>query len=398
MATLRVAVVGGGIGGAATARALLRKGFDVHVFEQARRITEVGAGLGVAPNAVRILRRWGFGPAVERCGSRWVDSALCRADGTVVTPMFPRGDGDPPLEFYGLHRADLLAMLVAEIPPDRFHLRHRCVDFAQDDRSATVRFDTGGTFEADLVVGADGIHSVLQPYVVDGTRAVHSGSSAYRGTVPADAVGWPAGRVRFWMGEGKHFLVYPLRHNARVNYSAYVPATQAMRESWSAAGDPRDLTDAFAGWDPTITRIIEQITTTFTWGIYDREPLPRWTNGRLTLLGDAAHPMLPHLGQGANQAIEDAAALATVLEHLTCDVPAALTTYESIRHPRTAMIQAQSRRTGASYHASTDSQTTRDEELQRSAASRSWIFDYDAENEALAAATKVRSLSRTAVT
>ena len=128
------------------------------------------------------------------------------------------------------------------------------------------------------------------------------------------------------MGEGKHFLVYPLRADQLITYVGFVPTTEEMRESWSAPGDPQDLAEAFAGWDRTIIEIIGQIRTTFTWGLYDREPLPRWTNGRLTLLGDAAHPMLPHQGQGANQAIEDAIALAALLEDLGDDVTGALTT------------------------------------------------------------------------
>jgi salicylate hydroxylase len=326
MTTLQVAVVGGGIGGAAAARALLQRGFDVNLFEQSARLSEVGAGVAVAPNAVRILRRLGCSAAVDRWGSRWTDTAFCRPDGEMVAPMLSHADGDDSLEYYGMHRADLLDMLLDGIPAERLHVAHRCVGFAQDDRRAMVQFDNATSVTADVVVAADGIHSALQPLVVPPAEPVHSGSSAYRGTVPSRSVGWPAGQARLWMGEGKHFLVYPLRANQLITYVGFVPTTEEMRESWSAPGDPQDLAEAFAGWDPTITEIIGHIRTTFTWGLYDREPLPLWTNGRLTLLGDAAHPMLPHQGQGANQAIEDAIALAALLEHFGDDVASTLTT------------------------------------------------------------------------
>jgi salicylate hydroxylase len=385
MTSLRVAVVGGGIGGAAVARALLLRGFDVQLFEQATKLSEVGAGVAVAPNAVRMLRRLGCGAAVARWGSRWTDTAFCRPDGAIVAPILPAGQGGLPLDFFGMHRADLLAALLDGIPPERVHPGQRCVDFAQDDRDATVHFADGTSVTADVVVGADGIHSALQRFVVAPASPVHSGVSAYRGLVPSAAIGWSAGRARLWMGEGKHFLVFPVRGNQLVNYVGFIPTTEAMRESWSAPGDPGDLAEAFAGWDPTITRVIEQIKATFTWGLYDREPLPRWTNGRLTLLGDAAHPMLPHQGQGANQAIEDAVALAAVLDECGDDPAAALSIYQRVRQARTANMQRLSRVSGANYDATIGRQGARDEWVRQQAASRASVFNYDAEAEALAA-------------
>jgi salicylate hydroxylase len=269
------------------------------------------------------------------------------------------------------------------IPPERVHPGHRCVGFTQDDRHATVHFANGRSVTADVVVGADGIHSALQPFVVPPATPIHSGVSASRGTIPSRSVGWPPGRARLWMGEGKHFLVFPVRNNELVNYVGFVPTKEERRESWSAPGDRRDLAEAFAGWDSGVVKVIEQIEATFTWGLYDREPLPRWTNGCLTLLGDAAHPMLPHQGQGANQAIEDAAALAALLDYYRDDPTTALFTYEQVRQARTADIQGLSRVSGANYDARRDA--ARDQELKEKVASRSWIYDYDAEAEALAA-------------
>ncbi len=392
MTVVRVVVVGGGIGGAAAARALLLRGFDVQLFEQAAKLAEVGAGVAVAPNAVRILRRLGCGAVVDRWGSRWTDTAFCRPDGVMLAPILATGQDGAPLDYFGMHRADLLAALLDGIPPERLHPGHRCVGFTQNDRAGTVHFANGASATADVVVGADGIHSALQQFVVAPAKPVHSGVSAFRGTIPSASIRWPSGRARMWVGEGKHFLVFPVRDNQLVNYVGFIPTKEAMRESWSAPGDPGALAEAFAGWDRTITHVIEQIEATSTWGLYDREPLARWTNGRLTLLGDAAHPMLPHQGQGANQAIEDAVALATLLEEYCHDPAAALFIYQRVRQARTAEIQRLSRVSGANYDATRERQGARDEWLQQQAASRAWIFNYDAEAEALAAAGRSERL------
>jgi salicylate hydroxylase len=361
---------------------------DVELFEQASQFSEVGAGVVVAPNAARMLRRMGCAEALDALGSRWTDTGFCRPDGEIVSPILLPGDDGLPLDCFGLHRADLLEMLLDGIPIERLHPGHRCVGFDQNDGVATVHFENGATTTADVVVGADGIHSALQRFVVEPAKPVHSGVTASRGTLLSHAITWPPGRVRLWMGEGKHFLVFPIRNDEMVNYVGFVPTVEEMRESWSAPGDPKDLAEAFAGWDPTITEIIEHIDKVFTWGLYDREPLPRWTNGRLTLLGDAAHPMLPHQGQGANQAIEDAAALATLLDQHCDDPIAALTFYEQVRQARTAEIQRLSRTAGAKYDAKREEQQTRDQSLKQQAASRDWIFNYDAEAEALAATAR----------
>src|SRR5439155_14456894 len=205
----------------------------------------------------------------------------------------------------GIHRADLLALLAGQLPPGTVRTGHRCTVFSQDDGSATVGFAAASTATEEAVMGADGIHSVLQGFVVAPAEPVFSGVVAYRGLVPRlDA--YPAGTMRMWVGESKHFLVFPVRAGQLLNYVGFVQSDTAVRESWSAPGDIAALAAHFAGWDPVIGQVIAAISgpggSGFQWGMYDREPLPRWSSGRLTLLGDAAHPMLPHLGQGANQA------------------------------------------------------------------------------------------------
>ena len=377
---LQVAVVGGGIGGLAAANALFQRGIDVRVYEQAEQLAEVGAGVGIAPNGVRMLRRLGLGYAVERWGSRWTDAQYCRLDGTVVAPMV-RG----PIDYFGMHRADVLDMLLSNLPSDVVRLGHRCVGFEQDEERATVLFATGARVTADVVVGADGIHSTLQPYVAPAAEPIHSGSTAYRGVITTKSVSWPAGTARLWVSEGKHFLAYPLRANQLLNFVGFVPTSARMKESWSAPGDPAELAREFAGWDSRVGAIIGQVTHTFRWGLYDREPRPTWTTGRLTLLGDAAHPMLPHAGQGANQALEDAVALATLLEGTDgTRAPAALLVYDDLRRERTAEVQRRSRRIGARLDAPDRQAQNRDRELAGQSSERAWLYEYDAEAAAAA--------------
>lgn len=376
---LRVVIIGGGIGGAAAANALLQRGLDVRVYEQASALTEVGAGVALQSNGLRVLRRLGFGDEIIRYGARWTDAQLLRADGTFIFQQPSEN------EFCGMHRADLLGMLAGRLPAEVIQTGHRCVSFAQDDEQAVLTFANGARVTADVVIGADGIHSVLQPHVVEPSAPTPSGAMAYRGIIPAASVDWPAGVMRNWLGAGKRFMVYPVRANQLINYVGFVPTDEQMKESWSAPGNPAGLAAEFAGWAPLVGAVLDQVTTCFRWGLYDREPLPRWSRGRLTLLGDAAHPMLPHAGQGANQAIEDGIALATILAQADrASVPEALQTYESVRREHTAGVQAMSRANRTRYEASSDLDT-RDQQLGNQAVDRAWIWNYDAEAEAAAA-------------
>jgi salicylate hydroxylase len=379
---LQVAIVGGGIGGLAAANALLRRGIGVRVYEQAAALTEVGAGVALQPNGVRMLRRLGFGEGLLRLGARWLDPQFLRADGSYAASMWP-AELAGQIEFYGMHRADLLAMLAAPLPPGIIAIGHKCVGFAQDDARAVLIFANGERAAADVVIAADGIHSRLQQYVVAPSAPVSSGSVAYRGVLPAQSVSWPKGAMRNWLGAGRHFLVYPLRAGELINCVGFVPTDEEMKESWSAPGDPRVFAREFAAFDPRVASIIAHITHTFRWGLYDREPLATWTRGRLTLLGDAAHPMLPHTGQGANQAIEDAVALAAVLDGAdTASAPRALQAYESLRRERCTRVQRSSRVNGARYNAAADDLTDRDRQLSAQPRERAWIWNYDAELEA----------------
>jgi salicylate hydroxylase len=244
-----------------------------------------------------------------------------------------------------------------------------------------VRFADASTDTADVVIGADGIHSTVRNAVTEPSHPVFSNTVAYRGLVPRRLLtDWSPDGFEVWMGPGRHFLTFPVRHGELINFVGFVPADDEMKESWSAPGDPDQLRAEFDGWDPRLAELLSHVERTNRWGLYDREPLERWSSGRVTLLGDAAHPMLPHVGQGANQAIEDGALLGALLRGVpTTDIEQALLSYEQLRRPRTSAVQDGSRRNGRRYDSEeefTDVEA-RDADLQASKDFRHWLYDYD---------------------
>jgi len=385
---LRVAIVGGGIGGLFAANALAAQGIKVSVYEQAPAIGEIGAGVFLTPNSVRHLQRVGLEPAVEKWGARvGPDSRYFRHDGAPIAPVQVT-DSSGWNATFGMHRADLVDMLAGALPAGLVRTGHRCTGFEQDGTTARVSFANGASAEADIVIAADGIHSELRPFVYPSSQPTFSGSVAYRGLVPIERVpDWPVDRWQMWLGKGKHFLVFPVRAGKMINYVGFVPTDEEMKESWSAPGDPAVLRREFAGWDPRIDRVLKNVQMTFRWALYDREPLPVWTKDRLSLLGDAAHPMLPHLGQGANQSIEDGMALVTILARADrTSAPRALLAYEQLRRERVAQVQRGARESGLRYDSANSDLGVRDAEIKAHAEFRKRLYDYDVVPEAQAAA------------
>ncbi|HEX4010290.1 MAG TPA: FAD-dependent monooxygenase [Solirubrobacteraceae bacterium] len=380
---MAVIVVGGGIGGLFAANALHQRGIDVAVYEQAATLSEVGAGVQLTPNSVRQLQRLGLGDAVDRAGA--VDSERSqyfRHDGSPIAPITTT-DSRGWNAVMGMHRADLIEMLAANLPGGVVQTGRRCVGFEQDERAARVTFADGTTSEADVVIAADGLHSRLQHHVVKPSIPLYSGSVAYRGLVSRRRIAWwPPDEIQLWMGPSRHFLTYPVRAGEMINWVAFIPADESLAESWSAPGDPAVLRREFAGWDERVAQLIAHLEVVYGWGLYDREPLARWTNGRLTLLGDAAHPMLPHVGQGANQAMEDGMALATVLSAAPGRSPAALAAYERMRRERTSEVQRRARQTGRAYDSNYDDLAARDADIAASRDFRFWVYDYDVLHDA----------------
>src|SRR5690349_10187174 len=383
-----IAIVGGGIGGLFAANALVAQGLRVSVYEQAPALGEVGAGVFLTPNSVRQLKRLGLGAAVEKQGARvGHGSRYFRDDGTLIAPVQVT-DSSGWNATFGMHRADLIEILASALPAGVVRTGHRCVALGENGEKIRLSFENAAVAESDVVVAADGIHSALRPYVFPPSRPVFSGSVAYRGVLAHELVpDWPTDAWMMWLGKGKHFLTFPVRAGTLINFVGFVPADNEMRESWSSPGDPDMLRHEFVGWDPRIESLLRKVRATFRSALYDREPLPTWTQGRLTLLGDAAHPMLPHLGQGANQSIEDGMALATILAGATqTTAPAALLAYERLRRERVAQVQRGARENGLRYDSVYADLKVRDAEIAAHAAFRKRLYDHDVVPEAQAAA------------
>ena len=390
-----IAVVGGGIGGLAAAAFLRRAGLAATVYEQAPALGELGAGLVVAPNAARLLRRLPSEFGLERAGvvlesgwefRRWADGSVLFAQqlGEVCTRRYGE-------HTWTMHRTDLLEVLRSAIPDDTIKLGRHCTSATQDADGVTLTFSSGSPVRADVVVAADGIHSVLREQVTTASPPRESGLCAWRSLVPAQAAPAIARRPvqTLWLGYRHHLVHYPVSAGRLVNVVAFSPAGPGEVESWSAVGEVADFAAEFAGWDPRVGELIAAAGHVGRWAVRDYAPLPRWVNGRIALLGDAAHPMLPFYAQGAGQAIEDAAALAVCLTTAPWDPPAALARYERLRMPRATRVQEASRgRIGHHHLPDGPEQRARDAEFAREdpLSHNDWIYAYDAEAAATATA------------
>jgi salicylate hydroxylase len=296
-----------------------------------------------------------------------------------ATPL-PQGEVDS----YSVHRAEFVDLLAEAQSPGTLHFGYRCVEADETGEGVRLTFANGASAEADLFIGADGIHSVGQREIGLKTHVTSGGIMAYRGLIRAERLPWAKdlNSLKMWIGSGRSFICYPVSRGRLINMVAFVPADRDCAESWSAPGDLRQLAAEYAGWDARVLQMIGALDETFLWGIYDRTPLPYWSTGRMTLLGDAAHPMLPHFGQGAGQAIEDGFALAVLLENADPQqVPARLKAYERLRLGRTSRVQAVSREAGSFFHSENASLSEREQQASWMAAGR-WIFEYDVERAA----------------
>jgi salicylate hydroxylase len=386
---MRIAVIGGGIGGLAAALHLLKAGFDVHVYEQSPRIGEIGAGIQISPNASRLLVRLGLKPAMDRVGvrpaavnqRRWDDGrTLQRA------PLGPEVETAFGAPYYHFHRGDLAELLGGAMPAERLHVGHRLVGLEQKGERAIAQFENGTSIEADLLVGADGIRSRVRQLAFGAEQPRFTGCVAWRGLVPAERIEHLGIEVAShnWMGPDGHVVHYWVASRRFMNVVCVTEHGTWTDESWTTKGDVAEALARYEGWHPTVRGLIQAFPETFVWALHDRLPLPRWSDGRVTLLGDACHPMLPFMAQGAAQSIEDGAALASLLATMPGgDVAGALMRYEEVRKPRATRLQEASAANRTRFHLPDGTeQQKRDEAMaasgDRSIANIGWLYLHDA--------------------
>jgi salicylate hydroxylase len=339
----RVLIAGGGLGGLAAALALLKMGCDVEVYEQAPELKEVGAGLQLAANGTRVLYALGVGEELK--------ALSCEAEGKEIR-IWASGEtwklhdlGKVSIERYGypyftVYRPDLLGVLeraVRREKPDAIRLGQKCVGFRQTEEKTMLQLEGGGTEEGDVLIGADGVHSRVRQGLFGPDRPRFTGVIAWRGIVPMEKL--PRHMVRRvgtnWVGPGGHVVHYPLRAGRVMNFVGALERSDWQVESWSARGTSEELTADFAGWHDDVHALIRSIPIPYKWALMVRPPMERWSIGRVSLLGDACHSMVPFLAQGANMALEDGYILARALTEGGGEMPERLARYENARRERT---------------------------------------------------------------
>lgn len=387
---MKIGIIGGGIGGTATACALLRKGFDVTIFEQALGFGEVGAGVQVTPNAVKAIM--GMGLEKDLMRAAFYPQAVSGRHWQTGRENFRIDLGSDFRAHYGapfvhIHRADLLEVFVSNIPAGIAQFGKRCTGIANTATGAKAAFADGSMFEADLIIGADGVRSVVREAIFGAGDLRWTGHQCYRALVPTGGVvDYVAPESSFWMGPKAHVVTYYVKGGEAVNIVAVTEASEWVTESWSTRVTCEEMLSDFQGWHLDLQKLFQGVTDVYNWGLFDRDPMTTWTQGAITLLGDACHPMLPFLSQGAAMAIEDAYVLAEALDRAPRDLAAALASYEAERIPRTARVQLEARERGRTYHLPTEEEmAARDAEYARRAKedprttgiNTDWVYDYD---------------------
>lgn len=352
-----IAIIGAGIGGLTAAIALRQRGFEVALYEQAPLLTEVGAGLQVGPNAVKVYRALGLDAELRAIAGEPIDAiSLNWSDGKVLSraPMkagMTAQFGAPHLD---VHRGDLLRLLAKLVPEEIVHLGKRCIAIEQRPDTSAARFADGSTIEADLVIGSDGIRSMVRESLFGRDAPRFTGMECWRATLPVEKLvdrRYGAGEIFDtndavnWLGPPGRVVCYPICAGRVFNIFCGHVTTNWVEESWTIPSHLSEVLEAYRGYHETLIKMFHAVDPAlwFKWGVFDRDPLPRWTVGRVTLLGDAAHPMPPTLAQGAAMAVEDSFVLARALDQHRGDLDAGLQTYEAERRPFTARAQLQAR-------------------------------------------------------
>ena len=343
---LSFAIIGAGMGGLTVAATLRRAGFNVQVYEQAACFERVGAGIQMMPNSMQVLRRIGVEEKLRTVAFEPYSHLNREWDTGRVIRDLPMPESMFGAPYLCMHRAVLHGALASVIPQEVVHLNKKLAGLDQSAGQVTLTFADGTRAQADALIGADGVHSLVREIIIGPDTPIHKGRIAYRAVYPAALLrGSDIGPSRTkWWGPDRHIVIYyttAARDEIYFVTSVPEPAEWLTRESWSAKGDVEELRRAYAGFHPEVRAVLDACPDCHKWAILEREPLPRWSDGRVVLLGDACHPMTPYMAQGAATAIEDAAILARCLEQVEGqDIQGAFQRYEAHRKPRTSRIQA----------------------------------------------------------
>ncbi|MEL6530780.1 MAG: FAD-dependent monooxygenase [Pseudomonadota bacterium] len=353
----KVVVAGGGIGGLCSALCFHRFGWDVEVLEQAPALKEVGAGIQISPNGVKVLRAIGLEDTVS-ANAFVPQSTQIRGGrsgkliGTVrLGSHIEERHGAP---YWHIHRADLIAALEQAIElrqPGAIRTNASVTRYEQTDDAVRAVLAEGDVVQGDLLVGADGIRSIIRQQMLGPSKPRFTGNVAWRAVVPVDRLGQftPPPTASVWVGEGRHAVTYLLRRGTLANIVGVVERSDWKAEGWMEQGTKQAALNDFAGWHPIVRTILEQADAHYCWALFDREPLNRWGDGRVVLLGDACHPMLPFMAQGAVMAMEDAFVLARELSSASA-TSGGIAQYYRARRNRTARVQRTARDNAGIFH------------------------------------------------
>lgn len=351
-------IVGGGIGGLTAALAFHAFGWKVDLLERASELGEIGAGIQISPNGMKVFRALGIEDQIAE--NAFLPEALEMRFGRSGKRIFQIEARRAIVERWGapylhLHRADLVATLSALLrqrQPDAVQLGVTCTGYENTENGVTAQLENGDTVSGDVLVGADGIHSNIREKMLGQDAPDFTGNIAWRAVVPMDRLGdlAPPPTACVWVGAKRHAVTYRLRGGTLANFVGIVEDDSWTSESWTEQGTKDEVLADFAGWHPVITNLIEAADAHYRWALFDRKPLSKWVDGRAVLLGDACHPTLPFQAQGAVMAIEDAFLLAKLCADTPDDLSTALTTYFETRQPRTTQVQSASRSNAKLFH------------------------------------------------